>query len=43
MHTVLHFLREPKVDQLKVALGVDENVLRLQVSICDALGLVQEL
>jgi hypothetical protein len=41
--TVLHFLREPKVHQLKVSLGVDEDVLGLQVSICDAFRLVQEL
>lgn len=41
--TVLDLLGEPEVDELEVALGVDEDVFRLQVAVCDALALVQEL
>ena len=41
--TVLDFLRESKIDQLQMSLGVYEDVLRLQISVCDALALVQEL
>jgi hypothetical protein len=40
---ILHLLGKAKVDQLEVALGVDEDVLGLQVAVGDALALVQEL
>ena len=38
--TILYFLCEPKVDQLKVSFGVNENVLGLQVAVCNAFVLV---
>ena len=41
--TILHLLGEPKIDQLKMTLGVDQNVLWLQITVCDAFSLVQEL
>jgi hypothetical protein len=41
--TILHLLRETKVDQLKVTFGVYENVLGLQVPVCDAFSFVEEL
>jgi isochorismate hydrolase len=41
--TVLHLLREAKIDQLKVTFGVYEDVLGLQVSVCDAFSFVEEL
>ena len=40
---VIHFLRKAKVDKLEVALGVDEDVLGLEVAVRHSLGLVQEL
>jgi hypothetical protein len=39
--TRIYLLGEAEVDELNVALGVDENVLRLQVAIGDALRLVK--
>lgn len=41
--TILYFLCEAKVDQLKVPLGVNEYVLGLEVAVGDALALVQKL
>lgn len=41
--TPVQLFREAKVDEFEVALGVNEDVLGLQVSICDPLLLVQEL
>lgn len=41
--TILYFLCEPKVDQLKVTLGVDENVLGLEIAVGHAFSLVQKL
>ena len=40
--TILYFLCEPKVDQLKVTFGVNEDVFWFQVAVCNALALVQE-
>jgi hypothetical protein len=40
--TILYFLCEPKVDQLKVTFGINEDVLWFQVAVCNALALVQE-
>lgn len=40
--TILHLLGETEIDQLKMTLGVDQNVLWLQVTVCDTLALVQE-
>lgn len=41
--TVFDLLREAKVDQLQVSLCINEDVLWLQVAVCDALSLVEEL
>jgi hypothetical protein len=38
--SILYLLCKAKVDQLEVALGVDEDVLGLQVAVGDALALV---
>lgn len=40
--TILYFLCEPKVDQLKVTLGVNKDVFWFQIAVCNALTLVQE-
>ena len=37
----MHFLSEAKVYQLEVAISVDENIVRFQVSVCNTLFLVQ--
>jgi len=41
--TVFHLLCESKVNQLKVPLGVDQNVLGLQIPVCNTLSLMQKL
>jgi hypothetical protein len=41
--TILYFLSKAKVNQLKVAFGVYEYVLGLEISICDSFSLVEEL
>lgn len=41
--SILYFLGKPKVDQLKVSLGVYEYILGLQVAVCNAFPLVKEL
>jgi len=39
-HTIVQLLRKAKVYQLDVALGVKEDVLRLQISVCHTLTTV---
>jgi hypothetical protein len=41
--SILYFLGESKVDQLKVTFGVYEYVFGLQVAVCDAFPFVEEL
>jgi hypothetical protein len=41
--TVFNLLGESEVNQLKVSLRIDQNVLWLQVPVCDTLSLMQEL
>ena len=40
--TILYFLCKTKIHQLEVPVCVDEDVFRLQVSVCDTFALVQE-
>ena len=41
--TIAHLLRKAKIDQFQVTLGINEDVLGLQVSVGHAFVLVQEL
>lgn len=41
--TVFYFLRKPKIYEFEVPFGVDEDILGLQIAICDAFALVQKL
>lgn len=38
--TILNPLCKAKIHELEMALGIDENVLGLEVAVCDALFLV---
>ena len=43
VRTPIQLFREAEVNEFKMALGVNEYIFGLQVSICDSLLLVQEL
>ena len=40
--TVLHLLCEAKIDQLQMTFGIDQDILGLHVSVCNALLLVKK-
>ena len=42
-HTILDLFCEPKVHKLDMTFGINENVLWLQIPICDAFDIMQEL
>lgn len=41
--TIFHLLRKSEIHELEMSFGVDQDVLGLQVAVCNALPLVQKL
>ena len=41
--TIVNLLCKPEIDEFEMSISIDQNVLRLEISIRDAFLLVQEL